>query len=57
MWLPVLFILPSSTAITTHRSAVLSGWIVQITVMECSPLVALGAFSMTTVLVTEEADG
>ena len=55
MYIPVLFTPPSSIAITTQWSAVLLGWIVQLTVMECNSLVALGAFSMVTALVTEEA--
>ena len=51
--LPVLVTLPSSITITTHWSAVLSGWIVQVTVMECTSLVALGAFSTVVASDTE----
>ena len=54
---PVLFTSPSATAITTHWSAVLSGWIVQVTVMLYSSLVTLGEMGVTEVLVTGEATG
>ena len=55
MYIPVWVTLPSAIAIATHWSAVLLGWIIQLTVMECNSLVALGAFSMVIALVTEEA--
>ena len=46
-----------ATAITTHTSALLSGWIVQVTVMECAELVTLGLLTVTWVAVTEDAIG
>ena len=52
---PVLVTLPSSIVLTSHRSASLSGWIVQVTVMLYSSLVTLGEMSAAVVLVTEEA--
>ena len=46
-----------ATAITTHTSALLSGWIVQVTVMECAELVTLGLLTVTWVSVTEDDTG
>ena len=57
MYIPVIVTLLSAIAIITHWSAVLSGWIVQVTVMLYSSLVTLGEMSVTEVLVTEETNG
>ena len=56
-YLPTLVTRSSAIAITTHWLAVLSGWIVQVTVMLYSSLVTLGLMVVTAVLVTEEAIG
>ena len=55
MYILVIVTLPLATAITIHRSAVLSGSIVQVTVMLYSSLVTLGEMSVAEVLVTEDA--
>ena len=53
--LPSLVALPSATAITTHWSAVLRSWIIQVTVMSYSSLITLDELSEDVVLVTEGA--
>ena len=52
---PVLVTLPSAIAITTHLSTVLSGWIVQVTVMLYSWLATGEHISMGVAVTTEEA--
>ena len=54
---PVLVTLPSAIAITTHWSAVLSGWIVQVTVMLYSSLTAGVHTSMGVALITDGTIG
>ena len=54
-YVPVIVTLPSFLALTSHWLAILSGWIVQVTVILYSSLVTLGEMSVTVVLVTEEA--
>ena len=56
-YLPSLVVLPTAIAITTHISALLSGWTVQVTVMECSTLLSLGVTSVATTSVTDGATG
>ena len=56
-YVPVLVNIPSAITIASHWSAILSGWIVQVTVMLYSSLVTSGETNVTVVLVTEEAIG
>ena len=54
---PSLVVLPTAIAITTHISASLSGWTVQVTVMECSVMESLGVTSVAIAWVTDGATG
>ena len=54
-YLPILVKFPGAINTTSHNSASLSGWIVQVTVMLCVSLYWLGVSSTATASVTEGA--
>ena len=58
MYIPILVTLKWSIALTSHWSAILSGWIVQVTVMLYGSLALLGKVYLSgSIPITEEANG